>query len=182
MKKELLYNLAILSLFVILFGCNKIADPVSPANQASKDGSISATINGTSWSGSFCSAAAIGMGTTGGVSVAIVGKQDKSSAKDQDQIIISIIGFAGPGTYTNNSNASVVSTADIVLIYKGKTYNYDSKAKPVPTVKITESTNPVSLLVPGKVVGEFSGTLKNIASGTETISITNGKFSAIRVL
>ena len=49
------------------------------------------------------------------------------------------------------------------------------------TIKITEYVESTGLLNPGKVVGEFSGTLKNINTN-EMITISNGKFTAVKYL
>ena len=158
-------------LITVSFGCKKVADPTPET----ATGSISATISGTSWNGNYCGALA--SGTASSVIVAVVGKAAEKNVKGEDVISIGLFNFVGVGTYTPTSKQS----CNLSVVYNGKTYNVSPSTASAPTVKITESTAPASILSPGKVVGEFSATLK-VASGTETITITNGKFTAIRVL
>ena len=141
----------------------------------SPTGSISATISGGSWSGNYCGSLA--SGTASSVIVAVVGKAAEKNVKGEDVISIGLFNFVGVGTYTPTSKQS----CNLSVVYNGKTYNVSPPTAPTSIVKIIESTAPASILSPGKVVGEFSATLK-VASGTETITITNGKFTAIRVL
>ena len=69
------------------------------------------------------------------------------------------------------------------VTYNGKNYTLSTVAanRGTGTIKITEYVNSSGLLNPGKVLGEFSGTIKT-SDGKETLTITNGKFTSIKFL
>lgn len=140
-------------------------------------GTFSATINGANWDGAYCSALA--GGTTAAVTLSIVIQKSNKSKTGDDQIILGINNFTGVGTY-NIASGSINNLLSIT--YNGEIYSTNQATNGgTATIKITESTAPTSLLSLGRVVGEISGTAKLIG-GTKTITLTNGKFKAIRAL
>jgi hypothetical protein len=169
----------LLSSIILIFslsGCKKTAD-VTPADT---DGNASATINNTSWVGSYCGAISGGSGTQ--VTQTIIIEKDP---KDKNSDVISI-GISYPKTETGiKTYASGTSTPVSLLRITYQSKQYSSSGIGLTgistSVKITENTAPNSLLEPGKIVGEFSGTLKT-SDNKETITITNGKFTGVRVL
>jgi hypothetical protein len=163
-------------LMLSLIGCKTTAD-VTPNDT---DGSATATINGTSWVATSCGALTSGTATQVFISV-VIEKDPKDKATDKIAI-----GFAYPKAETGiKTYASGTSTPVTLLTmtYQGKTFTTAglSLTGITTSLKITENTAPKSLLEPGKVVGEFSATLKT-SDNKETITITNGKFTGIRVL
>jgi hypothetical protein len=71
-------------------------------------------------------------------------------------------------------SASFKTESGLTLIHNGLTYEHHEKSTDPPVVKITESSLPTTPQGPGRIVGEFSGTLNNIAGG-KSLVITKGK-------
>jgi Family of unknown function (DUF6252) len=174
MKKTLFIS-ALLVIFIATFsGCSlsKVADPTPEV----ATGSASASFNGATWKAESASSLLGGTGTTQILTISMqLTEKDNSEA-----IAIGISSFTGVGTYNYGGTSDKVS---FTMKYKGKIYTLSTIAANRGTgkVKITEYVNPNGILNPGKVVGEFSGTLKT-NDGSETLTITNGKFTSIKVL
>lgn len=152
----------------LLGGCGMLSKKdVTPALD---NGSFSATINGTSWEAAYCTALA--GGTASNITLAIVVRKSDKEVKGEDAVNLGINNFKGVGTYTITPSSTLVSA-----VYKGVSYQSVVSG----TIKITESTAPASILSPGKVVGEINATIK-VITGSQTLTITNGKFTAMRVL
>jgi hypothetical protein len=174
-----LFSLSFLIVFVIMSCSNNNADDdPSPADAGT--GSISSKFNGTTWSGAWCT----GLNATFGSTKVIAITGQLSEKNNSEGVTISINAFAGVGTYTFDGTSL---NSKITVNYSGKSYI----STPLPlnsggggsgTIKVTEYVAPRGILNPGKVVGEFSGTIKSMNSTTEQISVTNGKFTAVIVL
>jgi hypothetical protein len=164
-----LLKLLILFLFAAAGSCTKKED-VAPALD---NGSFSATVNGTKWEGAYC--AALAGGTASNVTLAVIMRKSDKEVKGEDAINLGINNFKGVGTYTLAATAATQGFVNAV--YQGVSYQSVVSG----TIKITESTAPASILSPGKVVGEITATIK-VITGSQTLTITNGKFTAIRVL
>lgn len=161
--------------FTLLFsgcGLSKVADPTPEV----ATGSASASFNGANWKAESVSSL---VGGTGNAQILTISMQ--LTEKDNSEVIgIGISSFTGVGTYNYGGVSNKVT---FTLKYKGKVYTLSTIAANRGTgkIKIIEYVNSNGILNPGKVVGEFSGTLKtNI--GSETLTITNGKFTSIKVL
>jgi len=159
-------------LFLVLTSCSKkTSDDINPNNK--REGTMSVQINGTTWSGN-CGAVDAKIGT--GVNVTIVGNKEGKTGSKDDVLTISLIGYTGSGNYPLATNAG----SGITLIYNDVSYTNDKKSTDQPTVKITESALPTTPLGPGKLAGEFSGTLKS--TDGKTIQLTSGKFQTTDIL
>jgi hypothetical protein len=168
--------IAIAFLIFGILSCKKISD-VIPADI---DGSASATINGTSWDATY--AGALTSGTATQIFLSIVIEKDPKD-KNTDKIAIGITypkAETGIKTYASGTSTPVTLFS---ITYQGKSYTTAGIGLTgiVTNLKITENTPSKSLLEPGKIVGEFSATLKT-SDNKETITITNGKFTGIRAL
>lgn len=174
MKKTLISLPLYLLLVILLSNCgsSKTADPTP----AVATGSASASFNGATWKAESASSLVGGTGTTQILTISIqLTEKDNSEA-----IAIGISSFTGVGTYNYGGTSDKVS---FTMKYKGKNYTLSTIGanRGTGTVKITEYVNSSGLLNPGKVVGEFSGTIKT-SDGSETLTITNGKFTSIKFL
>jgi hypothetical protein len=165
-------TLFIVLLVLVLNACKK--NTVDPNSQDKRGGTISMQINGSLWSGK-CGAVDAKIGT--GVNVTMVGQKEGKTASTDDAVTITIVGYTGTGDYSATTHAG----SGIIVIYNGVMYSNDKKASVQPKVKITEGTLPTTPLGPGKLAGEFSGTLKNATDG-KTIELTNGKFETTDIL
>jgi hypothetical protein len=172
-----LFSLSFLIVFVVTSCSNTAEDEVTPTTGT---GSISSKFNGTTWSGAWCT----GLNATFGSTKVIAITGQISEKNSTEGVTISINAFAGVGTYTFDGTSL---NSKITVNYSGKSYI----STPLPlnsggggsgTIKVTEYVAPRGILNPGKVVGEFSGTIKSMNSTTEQISVTNGKFTAVIVL
>jgi hypothetical protein len=172
-----LFSLSFLIVFVVTSCSNTAEDEVTPTTGT---GSISSKFNGTTWSGDWCT----GLNATFGSTKVIAITGQISEKNSTEGVTISINAFAGVGTYTFDGTSL---NSKITVNYSGKSYI----STPLPlnsggggsgTIKVTEYVAPRGILNPGKVVGEFSGTIKSANSTTEQISVTNGKFTAVIVL
>jgi Family of unknown function (DUF6252) len=174
MKKALILSITCLVLAFLLLNCgsDKTADPAP----AAATGSASANFNGTAWKATSASSLVGGTGTTQILTISI----QLTEKDDTEAIAIGISSFTGVKTYTYGGTSNQVS---FTMKYKGKFYTLStiSANRGAGTIKITEYVNSNGILNPGKVVGEFSGTLKT-GDGSETITITNGKFTSIKLL
>ncbi|WP_149242484.1 DUF6252 family protein [Dyadobacter sp. 32] len=170
MKTHLFF--AVTLLFFGLNSCSKKSSgDITPNDK--REGTISVQINGTTWSGT-CGAVDAKIGTS--VNVTIVGnKEGKNGAKD-DVLTITLIGYTGTGSYPLSAN----NGSGISLIYNDVLYSNDKKSTDQPIIKITESALPTTPLGPGKLAGEFSGTLKS--TDGKTVQLTNGKFQTTDIL
>lgn len=174
MKKTLI-SLAFSTFLVIsLINCSskKVADPTP----AVSTGSASASINGTAWK-----SASAGALTSGTATAKLLTISMQLTEKDNSEFIaIGLTSYTGLASYAygGTSNKTLFN-----LKYKGQNYSALSVSGTAGsgTIKITEYVESNGILNPGKVVGEFSGTVKNISSN-EILTITNGKFTAIKVL
>ncbi|TAF30739.1 MAG: hypothetical protein EAZ32_19380 [Cytophagia bacterium] len=170
MKKAPFLTVLILTI-ALLGGCGTLSKKdVTPALD---NGSFSATVNGTKWEGAYC--AALAGGTASNVTLAVIMRKSDKEVKGEDAINLGINNFKGVGTYTLAATAATQGFVNAV--YQGVSYQSVVSG----TIKITESTAPASILSPGKVVGEITATIK-VITGSQTLTITNGKFTAIRVL
>ncbi len=175
--KTLTKTLLATTIFIFsLSGCKKTAEVIPDDT----DGNASATINGTSWSASYCGSLTGGSGTQ--VSQTIIIEKDPKD-KNTDRISIGITypkAETGIKTYASGTSTPVTL---LNISYQGKLYSTSGlNLTGISTnVKITENVASKSLLEPGKIVGEFSATLKS-SDNKETITITNGKFTGVRVL
>jgi Family of unknown function (DUF6252) len=173
--KKILFITAFLAVFIATFsGCSlsKAADPTPEV----ATGSASASFNGMAWKAESASSLVGGTGTTQILTISMqLTEKDNSEA-----IAIGISSFTGVGTYSYGGTADKVS---FTMKYKSKIYTLSTIGanRGAGTVKITEYVNSTGLLNPGKVVGEFSGTIKT-NDGSETLTITNGKFTSIKFL
>ena len=174
MKKTLIALPFYLFLLFSLSNCgtDKDKDP-TPATDT---GNASASFNGATWKAEYASSL---VGGTGNTQILTISMQ--LTEKDNSEAIgIGISSFTGTGTYNYGGTADKVS---FTMKYKGKNYTLSTIAanRGTGTIKVTEYVNSSGLLNPGKVVGEFSGTIKT-SDGTETLTITNGKFTSIKYL
>lgn len=150
-------------ILLVLISCKKTGNAIDPTDN-DQEGTMSMEIDGTQWNGN-CGAVDVKNGT--GINVSIL-----SDNKPKDDVIsITLVGYTGVNDYA----ASFKTESSLTLIYNGSTYKYDKKSTDPLVVKITESSLPTTPLGPGKIVGEFSGTLKNIVGG-KSLVITKGKF------
>ena len=107
-----------------------------------------------------------------------------------DEAIVIKLPSVSAGNFTINSGVTNTSTAPYVsynhytTIYTQQVYNlYNTMFGGTMNVNISSlSSNTVqtSLNNPGKVIGTFSGTLRN-SPGNKTITITEGYFEALRM-
>ncbi len=172
--KTLIFSGFIATTLLLGFSSCKPKDVVA----ASTNGTATATINGTAWTAANCGALIAGSGTQ--VSLVItIEKNPKDNTADVISLGVNYLKTeTGIKTYTIGSNTPV---GLLNAKYMTKSYGTTGFVTGVSgTIKITENTAPVSLLQPGKVVGEFSGTLKT-SDNKETLTITNGTFTAVRV-
>ncbi len=173
--KKILLSLPFYQLLAFsLSSCSlsKTADP-TPAVET---GSASANFNGVAWKAESASSLVGGTGNTQILTISFqLTEKDNSEA-----IAIGISSFTGVGTYNYGGASDKVS---FTMKYKSKIYTLSTIAanRGAGKVKITEYVNSTGLLNPGKVVGEFSGTIKT-NDGSETLTITNGKFTSIKLL
>ena len=173
--KKTLYSLPFyLLLAFLLINCS-LKKAIDPTPEVAT-GSASASFNGVAWKAESASSLVGGTGNTQILTISMqLTEKDNSEA-----IAIGISSFTGVGTYNYGSIADKVS---FTMKYKGKIYTLSTIAanRGAGKVKITEYVNANGILNPGKVVGEFSGTLKT-NDGSETLTITNGKFTSIKLL
>lgn len=148
-------NLTVVTLTLITFlvaSCSKDDSSTSPT---ASGGSMTASIDGSSWSSSMITQATV----QGGV-LAVAG-QDGSVR----QIQLRVINFAGQGTYAIGSGNMHLAT-----VVTGTTANEMFTANMIAgsgSIVITESTA-------SRVKGTFTFTARNTAGGTK--SVTNGNF------
>ena len=174
MKKTLFIS-ALLVIFIATFsGCSlsKVADPTPEV----ATGSASASFNGMAWKSESAGALLAATGSTKLLTVTM-----QLTEKDNSEFI-----YFGISTYTGLGSYAYGGTSSKTLFslkYKGQNYSATSVTGTAGTgtIKITEYVESTGLLNPGKVVGEFSGTLKNINTN-EMITISNGKFTAVKYL
>ena len=168
MKIQTYQILIALVVCVSLGGCKgKINDIISPI---SDNGSVSAKVDGASWSGAYCYGLA--SGSAGKVTVVISGSESAKTVTGEDKITITLTSYTGKGDY----NITGKAFGAVNLVYKGSEYIYDFGTGTEPVITVTESSSPESILKPGKIVGEFSGTLTNKKAG-KSINVTSGKFT-----
>jgi|GEM_PF-3050650 len=173
MKIQTYQILIALMICVSFAGCkSKMNDIINPVTD---NGSISAKVDGTAWSGAYCYG--IAGGSAGKVMMVISGAVNEKTVAGEDKITITLDSFTGKGDY----NITGKAFGAVNMIYKGSEYIYDFGNGTEPVIKITESTSPESILKPGKILGEFSGTLTNKKAG-KSITVTSGKFTCIRSL
>lgn len=174
MKKTLVILSFFATFIIILSGCSlsKVADPTPEV----ATGSASASFNGTTWKAESASSL---ISSTGNTQILTISMQ-LTEKDNSEAIAIGISSFTGVGTYNYGGAADKVS---FTMKYKGKIYTLSTIGanRGAGSVKITEYVNSTGLLNPGKVVGEFSGTIKT-NDGSETLTITNGKFTSIKFL
>ena len=166
---KILKIIVVALVFLNLISCKKTGNEVGPVGDE-KGGTMSMEIDGTLWNGN-CGAVDTKNGT--GINVSIL-----SDNKPKDDIIsITLVGYTGTGDYSANFKAE----SSLTVIHNGLTYKYDKKSADPLVVKITESSLPTTPLGPGKIAGEFSGTLKNIVGG-KSLVLAKGKFQTTSVL
>ena len=171
MKKSIVRSVIYLITVFSLTNCGvkKATDPTPEV------GSASANFNGTAWKSEYAGALTGGSGSTQLLTVVI-----QLTEKDNSEFVsIGVSPFTGTGTFNYGGSNKIVFN----LKYKGKNYSAVQIGgnAGTGTIKITEFVDSKGILNPGKVVGEFSGTIKSTTS-TEILTITNGKFTAIKVL
>jgi Family of unknown function (DUF6252) len=171
MKQILIQSFLVATM--LLNGCSsKKSTPV-----AASTGSASAKFNGTTWTAEY--AGALTASFSGKESLTIV--SSLTSKDNSENLSIGLQPFTGVGTYSyDDKNKSAIL---LRINYKSKTYSINQSAagSGSGTIKITEYVDAKGILNPGKVVGEFSGTIKS-ATSTDMLTITNGKFTAVKVL
>ncbi len=164
------------SLSILFFaGCSLGKD--TPASVNNAVGSISAMYNGTSWTGNWASSI---VGNFGGTKILTISGQI-SEKNTSEAISIGINRYSGPASYEYSADGK--GSVTISIKYKGKNYSNNDllNGGGTGTIKITEYVESKDILNPGKVVGEFSGTIKSIDSA-ETLTITKGSFTSIKYL
>lgn len=169
MLKTLYYFLFALS----IVGCSikKATDPTPAAST----GSATVNFNGTAWKSDFAGGLLSGTSNSQIMSISMsITEKDVS-----ETITMGILAFSGVKTYNYGGTGNSI----LQIKYNGKNYstNQIGGNAGTGTIKVTEYVNSNGILNPGKVVGEFSGTLKNTTT-SEILIITNGKFTAIKVL
>lgn len=173
MKKTLISLPIYLLLAFLLTNCSlsKKANPTP----AVSTGSATASFNGAAWKSEFAGALLSGTSSSQIMSITITLTEKDVS----ETITMGIFSFAGVKTYNYGGTGNSI----LQIKYNGKNYSTNQVGgnAGTGTIKITEYVNSNGILNPGKVVGEFSGTLKSTTT-TDVITITNGKFTAIKVL
>lgn len=172
--KKLSLKLLILFSTTFLFtkcGIKKTTDPSPKAST----GNASANFNGTVWKAESAGALLSGTNSSQIMSITITLTEKDVS----ENITMGILSFSGVKTYTYGGTKNSI----LQIKYNGKNYSTNQVGgnAGTGTIKITEYVNSNGILNPGKVVGEFNGTLKNTVT-SEILTITNGKFTAIKVL
>lgn len=131
-------------------------------------GSLSANFNGITWA----------CGQVGANVVELNGRKNLQFHVQNEKIeyvSILIVPFNGKGTYEfGNKN----SPSNLSITFQNKMYsdnpNYGGSGK--GTIVITDYIPKPAPGKPGKIIGEFSGTLKDIKGNT--LIISKGKFSS----
>jgi hypothetical protein len=170
-KFSQIFLLATLAMAVA--SCNSKENSV--INPAENYGTISAKVDGEAWSGAYCYG--IAGGSSSKVMMIINGKASDKAVSGEDKITITLDSYTGAGEYKTTGKAF----GWVKMTFKGAEYIYDLGTGTEPVIKITESTAPESILKPGKITGEFSGTITNKKAG-KSIALTNGKFTCMRAL
>jgi hypothetical protein len=174
MKKIVISLPFYLLLVFLLTNCSlrKIADPTP----AVATGSVSASFNGAAWKGEYAGALVGGSGNTQILTLVM-----QLTEKDNTEYIsIGVSAFTGVGSF---SYGGTTNKATFRVKYKNKDYSINQIGgnAGTGTIKITEYVNSNGILNPGKVVGEFSGTIKSTTT-SDVLIITSGKFTAIKYL
>jgi hypothetical protein len=169
-------NIFLSAIFIIfsLLGCFLDKDKIaSPANDT---GSASAKINGVAWNAAWASSLIADFSGTKILTISI----NLSEKNTSESITIGISSFTGPGTYAYGGDKDKTT---FYVRYKGKDYKQIKIAGGggTGTIKITEYVDSKGLLSPGKVVGEFSGTVKS-SDSEEVLTISGGKFTSLKYL
>jgi hypothetical protein len=133
-------------------------------------GSLSVNYNGNAWN---CSQIGASVANFNGNNWLQIHVQNEKI----EFVLISILRFSGKGTYEFGRKGS---PANLTISYQNKRYVDNPKLGGSGTIKVIEYIPKAGAGKGGKIVGEFSGTLKD-ASGN-TITITNGKFNSTMVL
>lgn len=173
MKKTYIFLSLLFTSGILLSNCSlkKAIDPTP----AVSTGNGSASINGTTWKSESVGALMAATGTTKILTISL----SLTEKDNSENISIGISSYTGLGSYTYGGTSKAIFS----MKYKGQ--NYSSSAASTTagsgTIKITEYVESKGLLNPGKVVGEFSGTVKNLTTN-EILTVTNGKFTAVKVL
>ncbi len=173
--KKTLFSLPIYLLLAFSLSNCSLSKAVDPTPEVAT-GSASASFNGAVWKAESASSL---VGTTGNTQILTISMQ-LTEKDNSEAIAIGISSFTGIGTYNYGGAADKVT---FTMKYKSKIYTLStiSANRGTGIIKITEYVNSNGILNPGKVVGEFSGTLKT-NDGSETLTITNGKFTSIKIL
>jgi hypothetical protein len=170
-------NIFLSAIFIIftLMGCflGKAKNTPVPLTET---GSASAKINGTTWAATWASSLIADFSGTKILTISI----NLSEKNTSESLTIGISSFTGPGTYAYGGDKDKTT---FYIRYKGKDYKQIKAVGGGGTgsIKITEYVDTKGLLSPGKVVGEFSGSIKSIDS-QEVLTITSGKFTALKYL
>ncbi len=175
MKKALISLSFFATLIISLSNCSS-KEATDPTPEIST-GSASANINGTAWKAEWAGA----LTSSGSASGKLLTITVQLSEKDNSEFIsIGLTSFTGVGSY---NYGGTTRTGLFNVKYKGQNYSATSISGTAGTgtIKITEFVESNGILKPGKVVEEFNGTVKNISTN-EMLTITNGKFTAVKVL
>jgi hypothetical protein len=175
MKNYFKNSVFVLPILLFFFNCGvtKNSEDAVPANDT---GSATAKLNGVAWSAAWASSI---VGDFGGTKILTINIQ-LSEKNSTEGFAIGVSSFTGPDTYAYGGDKD---KATFTAKYKGKGYMNNNLAGGggIGTIKITEFVDSKGLLSPGKVLGEFSGTVKSIDS-EEVLTITNGKFISMKYL
>ena len=160
----MLRNLIILTLLLsgfILSNCSKNSDD-NGTNTSSEGGTVTATVDGKSWSASEVVA------TRSGNILTITGQAfPGGTGSEQLQIILSNITTSGDFILSFLGNTGRFSTGDA-----SKITNYLTMDQNAGTVKVSSIDDKGAK-------GTFSFTVKNANNQTEVKKITNGSFDVI---
>lgn len=136
--------------------------------------SLTAKFNGSTWN---CTQVGVSVANVSSKNWLQVHAQNPPTSGKIENVYISISPFNGVGIYAYGNKAEMSS---LKISYQNTYYNSNPKlgGGGSGTIKIIEYVKSPSPGKPGKVTGEFNGTIK---SGSNTLTITNGKFLSTMV-